>query len=105
VTPLQYEEVDGAIYIGSARGIKSDWVRNIQANPEVKVQVKNRQFRGHALVMTNPLELADFLALRLQRHPLMVGQILRAQGYPAAPSRQQLEEYARELALVIIRPK
>ena len=41
--PLQYEEVDGAIYIGSARGQKADWFRNVAANPEVIVRVKSRR--------------------------------------------------------------
>jgi deazaflavin-dependent oxidoreductase (nitroreductase family) len=105
VTPLQYEEFDGTFYIGSARGVTSDWLRNIQANPEVMVRVKDRRFRGEAQVVTDPQKVADFLSLRLQRHPQMVGLILRSQGYPGAPNRQQLEAYARERALVVIHPE
>jgi hypothetical protein len=85
--------------------VKSDWLRNIQAHPEVEIRVKARMFRGRAQVVTDPIEIADFLELRLRRHPRMVGLILRAQGYPAASSRQQLEKSARGLALVIIRPE
>jgi deazaflavin-dependent oxidoreductase (nitroreductase family) len=103
VTPLQYEEIDGRIYIGSARGMKSDWLRNIQANPIVEVRVKDRQFDGFAQVVSDPQVIADFLALRLRRHPCMLGLILRTQGYPARPSRQQLEVYAQGRALVVIR--
>lgn len=103
VTPLQYEEIDGAIYIGSARGLKSDWLRNIQANPDVSVQVKDRRLFGQAQVEGDPQKIADFLALRLHLHPHMVGLILRIQGYPAAPNHQQLEAYARGRTLVIIR--
>ena len=44
ITPLQYEEIDGKYYLGSARGTKSDWYRNIQADGRVEVQVKNRHF-------------------------------------------------------------
>lgn len=29
VTPLQYEEINGDYYLGSARGLKADWLRNI----------------------------------------------------------------------------
>lgn len=103
-TPLQYEEVDGAIYIGADRGRKADWFRNVVAHPQVEVRVKSRRFRGIAEPVTDPVRIADFLALRLQRHPRMVGAILRSASLPPAPTRAQLEEYAAGLAMVVIRP-
>ena len=30
ITPLQYEEIDGAYYVASARGAQADWFRNIK---------------------------------------------------------------------------
>ncbi len=104
VTPLQYEELDGAIYVASARGPKADWFRNILADPCVKVRIKSREFEGLAEPVTDPCRIADFLELRLQRHPQMVGAILKSVGLPASPSRGELEEYASQLAMVIIRP-
>lgn len=104
VTPLQYEEIDGAFYIGAARGQQADWFRNIVANPHNVVQVKSRRFRGVAEPITDPVRIADFLALRLQRHPRMVGAILQIAGLPSKPSRAQLEEYASNRAMVVIRP-
>ncbi len=104
VTPLQYEEVDGAIYVASARGTRADWFRNILADPCVKVRIKSREFEGLAEPVTDPCRIADFLELRLVRHPQMVGAILRSVGLPASPTRGELEEYASQLAMVIIRP-
>ena len=104
VTALQYEEVDGAIYLGSSRGMHADWVRNILADPRVEVRVKARCFSGLAEVVTHPVRVADFLKLRLKRHPRMVGMIMKADGLPAKPSRHELENYARKLALVIVKP-
>lgn len=49
--------------------------------------------------------ITDFLELRLRRHPRMVGKILQMEGLPSRPTRSQLEEYARRLAMVIIHPK
>ena len=103
--PLQYEVVDGDYYIGSARGARSDWFRNIQANPQVEVRVKSRRFRGVAQPVTDPAQIADFLELRLRRHPVMVGKILELDGLPAKPNRAQLEAYAAQLAMVIIHPE
>ena len=105
VTPLQYEEINGRYYLGSARGLKADWVRNIQVNPKVEIRVKSLNFQGQAEVITDPASFADFVEVRLQRHPLMVGSVLQiAHGLSRTPSRDQLEKLAENEALVIVTP-
>ena len=105
VTPLQYEDIDGKYYLGSARGLKSDWVRNIQADPQVEIRVKSMNFQGQAEVVTDPCRIANFVEVRLQRHPFMIGMIMqRAHGLPKHPSREQLEALAENEALVIVTP-
>ncbi len=104
MTALQYEEVDGAIYLGSSKGTHADWFQNLVANPCVSVHVKARQFSGIAEPVTDPRRIADFLELRLKRHPQMVGMIFKSEGLSATPSRAELEIYARQLAMGIIRP-
>jgi hypothetical protein len=105
VTPLQYEEIDGKYYLGAARGLEADWVRNIQCNPQVDVQVRSLRFHGQAEVVTEPARIADFIEVRLQRHPWMIGTIMqKAHGLPKHPSREQLEMLAEKEALVIITP-
>ena len=103
VTPLQYEEIDGDIYIASARGTKSDWYRNIVTNPMVRVRVKSRKFEGKAEPITDRNRIADFLEIRLQRHPKIVGAILKREGVSKNPSRTELENYATNKAMIIIR--
>lgn len=103
-TALQYEEIGDDIYLGSSRGLEADWVKNILANPQVKIQVKKCQIVGNAEVVTDAERIADFLQVRLQRHPRMVGMIMKSDGLPEKPSRADLAEYARKLALVIVRP-
>jgi deazaflavin-dependent oxidoreductase (nitroreductase family) len=105
VTPLQYEEIDGAIYVASSRGEKADWFRNLVADPRVEVRVKSDRFCGICETATDPKRIADFLELRLMRHPKMMGRIFDWEGLPAEMSRAQLEEYAAKLALVIIHPE
>jgi deazaflavin-dependent oxidoreductase (nitroreductase family) len=105
VTPLQYEEIDGEYYLGAARGLKADWVRNIQSNPVVDVRVGSKKVHGQAEIVTEPAKIADFLEIRLQRHPLMLGLIMqKAHKLPKHPSREQLEAMAANEALVIIHP-
>ena len=92
-------------YLGAARGIKADWVRNIQSNPQVEVRVGAKHFRGTAEVITDPSKFADFMEVRLERHPRMIGLIMeKAHGLPRRPSREQLEGLAKEEAFVIVHP-
>ena len=60
ITPLQYELIDGVYHLGAVFGTKTDWVRNILANPQVKVRVRNREFSGHAVVSTDLDEITDW---------------------------------------------
>ena len=104
ITPLQYDEIDGTIYVGSARGVKADWFQNLATNPNVKLTVGSRQFQGYADPITDPSQIADILELRLQRHPKFVGSILRFEGVGPTPTREQLVQYSENRAMVAIRP-
>jgi deazaflavin-dependent oxidoreductase (nitroreductase family) len=105
VTPLQYEEIDGIFYVGSARGDKSDWYRNILADPKVEVRVKSRHFVGLAEAISDVDDVADFLEVRLARNPRMMGNLFRVAGLPREPNRIQLEQYAAKRTVVMIRPQ
>ena len=105
VTPLQYERIGDDYYLGAARGLKADWVRNIQSNPQVEIRVGAKHIIGQAEVVTDPLKFADFMEVRLERHPRMIGLIMeKAHGLPRQPSREQLEGLAKEEAFVIVHP-
>jgi len=104
VTPLQYEEIEGRIYLGAALGPQADWFRNIQANPRVEVRLKSRIFPGSAEAITDPERVANFLEDRYRRHPRMIAAMLRAEGLRVPPVRSDLERYAARLTLVVIDP-
>ncbi len=104
VTPLAYDEINGAIYLGFTRGAESDWFKNAKANPRVHIRVGSRAFAGIAEPVTDPSRIADLIQYRLQRHPRMVGTLLAAEGLPRNPSRDQLERYASRLAMLVVRP-
>jgi deazaflavin-dependent oxidoreductase (nitroreductase family) len=105
VTPLQYEQIDGVIYVGAALGKKADWLRNLQANPQVEVHLKSQRFRARAEVISDVGRIADFLEVRLQRHPRMLAAMLRVEGFHIPPGRRDLERYAQGLAVVALRPE
>ena len=104
VTPLQYEKVDDAYYVGSMRGTRADWFRNLVADPAVEVRVKSKRFKVKAEPITDPSRIADFLELRLESHPTIVGKILQSEGLPAQPGREQLEGYAEKIVVVRLAP-
>jgi hypothetical protein len=105
VTPLQYEEIDGIFYVGSARGDKSDWYRNILADPKVEVRVKSLRFVGIAEAIADVERVADFLESRLARNPRMMGNLFRFVGLPQEPNRAQVEQYASNRTVVVIHPQ
>ncbi len=104
-TPLQYELVDEKYFIGSARGTESDWYRNILVNPEVWIQVKSQEFPALATPITDIEHITNYLDLRFVRHPIIMGMMFRAQGWPAKPTRDEIQSYAQKRALVEITPK
>jgi deazaflavin-dependent oxidoreductase (nitroreductase family) len=105
VTPLQYELIGSDYYVGSARGLKADWVRNIQSNSQVEVRVGAKHLFANAEVVNDASKFADFLEVRLERHPRMIGLIMeKAHGLSRHPTREQLEELAKTEAFVILHP-
>ena len=105
VTPLQFEEVDGAYYVASARGPEADWFKNILANPNVHVTIRRREFDALAEPIVEPARIALFLELRLRRHPIMVRLIMHLfDGLPLRFTRADLEAFCAQKAMVILRP-
>lgn len=105
ITPLQYEQIEGRYYVASAFGDRADWYRNILIDPDVRVRVGRKEFRALAEPCTDPVLIADFLEYRLAHHPRMIGMILRAEGLPLSPNRQDLESLAENKVLVILHPE
>jgi deazaflavin-dependent oxidoreductase (nitroreductase family) len=104
-TPLQYEEVDGEFYIASALGADADWFKNICANPNVHVRVQKRDFNAIAEPVVDPIRIADFIELRLHRHPIMIRLIMWLfDGLPLRFSRGELENFSKGKAMAVIRP-
>jgi deazaflavin-dependent oxidoreductase (nitroreductase family) len=104
VTPLVYEQRGEVISVASARGPLADWLRNIQANPRVRIRVGQRQFEGLAEVTTDPEKIADYLQHQYARNPKAFGAILRAEGLPNPPSRADLLQFGSKRPLVTIHP-
>jgi deazaflavin-dependent oxidoreductase (nitroreductase family) len=104
ITPLQYQQIGNDYYVGAARGMKSDWLLNIQSNPEVLVKVGKNQFSAIAEIVQDQNKIADFLTQRLREHPRFVGAIMQFEGFPKNPGRNDLITYAKNRVVVILHP-
>ena len=55
--------------------------------------------------VTDPRRIADFIELRLKRHPVMIRLIMTLfDGLPLRLTRADLEKFCQEKAMAILRP-
>jgi deazaflavin-dependent oxidoreductase (nitroreductase family) len=55
-TMLSYILNNGKEYVASGWGVRSDWVKNIQADPLVTIQAGGRIYSAHAKRLVDPVE-------------------------------------------------
>jgi hypothetical protein len=91
--------VDGDVtYVLSGSGPGSDWLRNLQADPHVLLQIGRRRFPGLAESITDPVEHRRILMLWAEHStrtapPRLVLKALRRTGFDYEASiRRHLEE-------------
>lgn len=101
---VQYERIDGKYYVGAAGGLQSDWLKNIQANSAVTLEIGRKSIQAKAEVILEPEEITRLLELRLKKHPLLVGMILKMDGVGFHPEHEQLMAYSKRLAFAAITP-
>jgi hypothetical protein len=71
--------------------------------PKVEVRVGSERFSTLAEPMTDPRQIADFLELRLKKHPHFMSAMLLLEGLPRKYTRDDLEKFAKRLAVVALR--
>jgi deazaflavin-dependent oxidoreductase (nitroreductase family) len=91
-------------YIAAAWGEQSDWVKNIQANPEVQVKVGKRNLN----LVTEQLSQDDSEAVILvysQKHEATMMNLARFMGYKLDGSEGDFRELGRMLMLFALKPE
>jgi deazaflavin-dependent oxidoreductase (nitroreductase family) len=71
------------LYLLSGGGVRSDWVRNILADPEVSVRVGSETFEARAAVVDAPDEVARIRELVAGRYDRL-DTSWRREGLPVA---------------------
>ena len=91
-------------YIAAAWGDKSDWVKNIQANPQVHVQVGRRHLDMIAEQLS-PEESEAVILDYSQRHTSVMMNLARFMGYKLDGSEGDFRELGRLLLMFALKPR
>ena len=70
VTPLEYRRRGGSVLLFSARGIRSDWYRNLRANPDhVKLRMGFKTYEPAVELIEEPEVIEETLRWYVKKHP------------------------------------
>ena len=103
VDVLRHDAATDTYYVASAYGARSDWYRNLEANPTLRVQVRWRKFPARATILPKE-EAADMLVDYWRRHRLYARATMRMVGVKAA-SEEEVRAVAGQMRLVAIQPE
>ena len=70
----------------------------------MNIQVGERKFQATAEVVDDPQRIADFLAYRLKKRPIILRLILRMGGLKGKITREKLLTYAAHIKLAVFSP-
>ncbi len=105
-TPLEYiynKETD-SYRIAAGWGGKTDWYRNLKANPKVHVQVGRREFDAVAEIASDK-EVGEYMMMVSSRHPRMDKVWSRWSDKPVDGTFESYVHAAKFFPSVWLRPK
>ena len=102
---VEHDEATGAYVIASGWGEKSDWLRNIQKNPNVLVQSRGQRFEATAERLSQE-QAASVARDYARRHPSAFRALAgRMSGQPVTGTDADYRALAQAVPFVILRPK
>lgn len=87
-TAVEYHTINGMKYVPCAFGIKSQWYRNILANPRVTIQTSEGSEHMLAKRVTEDNELVSVIETILSRNPTLMNWYLDSLGI--SPTRSEI---------------
>jgi deazaflavin-dependent oxidoreductase (nitroreductase family) len=100
---VKYDPSIETYYIAAAWGEKSDWVKNIRAEPHVQVQVARRKMDMLAEQLS-PDQGAAVILDYAQRHPSAMKNLASFMGYQLDGSEADFRELGRMLLMFALKP-
>ena len=100
---IRYDKTTGACVVASGWGKKSDWFKNIRANPDITFQVKNKRTVGVAVRLSEN-EAARELLRYAHQHPLAFQVITYFMGYQVDINDDDIYALGKLLSMFIFKP-
>jgi deazaflavin-dependent oxidoreductase (nitroreductase family) len=99
---VQHDEASGVFYVASGWGEKSDWYKNIMANPSVTIQVKNKKYKAVAERVTP--EMGGQIVLNyVHRYPFAQRALSRIMKFPLDGSEESAINFGRNIPIIAFR--
>jgi len=99
---VRRDDATRTFYIVSAWGEKSDWLRNVRANPAVKIIVDGTRYSAKATPLSreeSERELLDYA----QRYPRAAIELSRLLGYRLDGTPEDFAALAEQMTIVALR--
>ncbi len=107
VVDMWQDTATDSYYVASGFGEHADWYRNLQANPEVRVQVGWRKLRAHASTLAEE-EAEEQILGRWRQHGRLMrfyGALsLRMIGLKGWSTEEEVRAVVAEIRVVALRP-
>jgi deazaflavin-dependent oxidoreductase (nitroreductase family) len=100
---VKFDPRNETYYVAAAWGEKSDWVKNIQANPQVEVQVGTQKWAMQAEKLT-PQQGAAIILDYGERHPAALVNLARFMGYRLDGSEADFRDFGQQLLMFSLAP-
>ena len=99
---VRWDKAAGTVYVVSAWGDKSDWLRNVRANPAVAIEVAGTRYSAKAIPLSredSERELLDYA----QRYPRAAKELSRLLGYRLDGTPEDFASLAEQMTIVALR--
>jgi len=96
---VRWDKAAGTIYVVSAWGDKSDWLRNLRAHPAATINVAGTRYSANAIPLAldeSERELLDYA----QRYPRAAKELSRLLGYRLDGTPEDFAALAEQMTIV-----
>jgi len=100
---VRHDKPSGNCIIASGWDNRSDWFKNVVANPQITFQVGNRRVAGTAKRLPTEAAARELLDYA-RRHPLAFGELANFMGYRLDGTDDDICAAGRMLPMFILRP-
>lgn len=101
---VRHDKRSNTFYVVSGWGEKSDWFRNVMANPQVSIRSAGQHFEAIAERLP-PEQAGEEVLDYYHRHPRALQELARVMGYRLDGSEEDVRALGVSLPMVAFRPQ